>query len=297
MSAMGTSKGRILVVEDEAVIRQSIEIVLTQNGFEVVQAANGKEALEQHAQRRCDLLLVDKNLPGVSGLEVVRSLRAAGDAVPVVMMTGYGSVETAIDALHLRISAYIEKPFEDIFALPGLLEQAFERQRAVTHPTVALGHFKRAQAALEAARLQRPAPADDKPAAAESASPGLAILVVGPAGGECEAVTRWVTSSDDRVEHRSKAASALEDLPALLPDLVIVDAWVTSPDVFGFVEQTHARSAHAVCVVVTDKPKLETITRLIRLDVRAILEKPVDARQVQERLEPIIKQLRREVRT
>lgn len=100
----------ILVVDDEGAIRYSISRTLQRVGYQVSQAANGEQALESLQQDSFDVVLADIRMPGLTGTEMLRRIREhASDAI-VILMTGYASLETAIEALRLGASDYLIKP-------------------------------------------------------------------------------------------------------------------------------------------------------------------------------------------
>ncbi|MBD3221519.1 response regulator [bacterium] len=103
---------RILVVDDEATIRMSLVEALTAEGFEVDDAETGEEALAQCHGEAYDLLVTDLKLPGISGLEVLEALRNQGSELPVILMTAYGDVNSAVSAMRLGAYNYINKPFK-----------------------------------------------------------------------------------------------------------------------------------------------------------------------------------------
>ena len=100
----------VLVVDDEGAIRYSISRTLQRVGYQVSQAADGEQALESLRQDNFDVVLADIRMPGLTGTELLRRIRDdASDAI-VILMTGYASLETAIDALRLGASDYLIKP-------------------------------------------------------------------------------------------------------------------------------------------------------------------------------------------
>ena len=103
---------RILIVDDEATIRASLQESLAADGHEVETADTGEEALARCHNREYDLVITDLRLPGVSGLEIMQALRNQGNATPVIMMTAYGDVDSAIDAMKLGAYDYVKKPFK-----------------------------------------------------------------------------------------------------------------------------------------------------------------------------------------
>ena len=102
---------RILVVDDDLSFRRLLEVILTKDGHEVVLAKDGPEGLDLHEQKRADLIVLDLIMPDVHGFEVLRTLRAAGDKVPVLV---YSSQEGDLDRLQgflLGADDYAVKPF------------------------------------------------------------------------------------------------------------------------------------------------------------------------------------------
>ena len=103
---------RILVVDDEPHVVQIFQDLLAQRGYEVVSSTNGDDAILKVTNESFDLVLTDINLPGVDGLEVVRAAKAADKDTCVILITGYASTTTAIDALRQGAYDYITKPFD-----------------------------------------------------------------------------------------------------------------------------------------------------------------------------------------
>ncbi|MBA2078755.1 MAG: DNA-binding response regulator [Rhodanobacter sp. 68-29] len=103
---------RILVVDNEAKMRRILELSLRNMGHEVLQAGEGEEALRLLERESCDLVLTDLRMPRMDGIELLKALRARGDDVPVIMLTAYGTIETAVSAMKLGAADYIIRPFE-----------------------------------------------------------------------------------------------------------------------------------------------------------------------------------------
>lgn len=104
------SKGKILVVDDEASIRQIVEARLKMAGYEVVTANDGQEALEQAMAEQPDLIVLDIMMPRIDGLQVCRELRK-NMVTPIIMLTAKGDVSDRITALELGADDYVVKPF------------------------------------------------------------------------------------------------------------------------------------------------------------------------------------------
>jgi CheY-like chemotaxis protein len=101
---------RVLVVDDDPVIGESFDRVLTPRGYAVIHAANGEQALERLAAEDYDLVYTDIKMPGLSGIEVARRVRASRPWLPVVIVTGYGSAENQARAREIGVAGFLDKP-------------------------------------------------------------------------------------------------------------------------------------------------------------------------------------------
>lgn len=122
---MGNTK--ILVVDDELIMRKSLGDWLERDGHKVETAVNGEEALERCKDTRFDILLVDIKMEGMSGLDVLKQIKESDPDVEVVMITAYGSISTAIEAMKNGAYDYLLKPF-DPNELGVLIERIIEHQ-------------------------------------------------------------------------------------------------------------------------------------------------------------------------
>lgn len=120
------SSGSLLVIDDEPGIRESLALLLQDEGFDVSTAATGEAGLRSLAQKPFDLVLLDVALPDKSGLEVLREIRASDPHLAVVMITAYGSVENAVAAMRGGATNYITKPWDNeklLAEIRGLVRQ------------------------------------------------------------------------------------------------------------------------------------------------------------------------------
>lgn len=102
----------VLVIEDEPKIARLLELELQYEGYQVGKAGSGTEGLEKYAEGQWDLILLDVMLPGLSGIEVLRRVRAKDATVPIIMLTAKDSVEDKVSGLDLGANDYITKPFQ-----------------------------------------------------------------------------------------------------------------------------------------------------------------------------------------
>ena len=103
---------RILVVVDEVKMRRLLEMALKNMGHDVVQAADGAEAMACFDEAPFDLVMTDLNMPRMDGMQLLRNLRERGEEVPVIVLTAFGTIETAVEAMKLGAADYIIRPFE-----------------------------------------------------------------------------------------------------------------------------------------------------------------------------------------
>ncbi len=102
---------RILVVDDEESIRDLLRLVLTGEGYSVVTVNDGEEAIEHLEAQRFDLVITDLVMPVVNGVEVLRAAKRIDPNYPVIVITGYPSVETVTELVRLGAGDYLTKPF------------------------------------------------------------------------------------------------------------------------------------------------------------------------------------------
>lgn len=106
-------RAKILVVDDEPVMLDVLSKLLKDDGFEVETASKGKEAVEKIKSNTYQLLIQDIQLPDISGLDVLKQVRTVNEDIPVIMVTAYGSIDTAIQAMKLGAREYLTKPFDN----------------------------------------------------------------------------------------------------------------------------------------------------------------------------------------
>ena len=115
-------KARILVVDDEPAIRDTMRMILEYEGHEVLVAGSGQEGLAVAERESPDLVFLDIKMPGADGLEVLSRLRAANEAIPVVMVSAHGTAATALEAGRLGAFRFIEKPLSKDYILDAVRE-------------------------------------------------------------------------------------------------------------------------------------------------------------------------------
>lgn len=119
---------KILIADDEAVVRDSLEGILTKGGnYEVDSCADGEECIKKTKENLYDLLLLDLEMPKLDGYEVLKQVRAMYPDLPVVFITGTGKAQKVMQSIaQYKLNAFIEKPFtpEKVLEIVGRLLQA-----------------------------------------------------------------------------------------------------------------------------------------------------------------------------
>ena len=190
---------KALIADDDHKVRTTAAEVLTTEGFEVVLAANGEEALELFSAASPDVVIVDLKMPGCGGLEVLRRVKAKAPEVPVILITGYGEVKTAVEAMRSGAYDFLAKPFmlEDFVAtvvraleraeLLGELESLRRRVAAATALTDLMGRSATISAVIEQAQ--------------QAARANVTVLLTGETGTGKELLARAIHQASARASH------------------------------------------------------------------------------------------------
>jgi two-component system response regulator AtoC len=125
---------RLLIVDDDASLRRVLQILARKIGLDGVPASGADEALASFRAERSDLVITDLKMPGKDGIEFLRELRKIDMEVPVIVLTGHGTVATALEAMKLGAADYLQKPF-DVDALEVVIRRALLSSAARTRPS------------------------------------------------------------------------------------------------------------------------------------------------------------------
>jgi two-component system nitrogen regulation response regulator NtrX len=188
---------RILVIDDEPAIRDTMRMILEYEGHDVLLAASGQEGLTVAERERPDLVFVDVKMPGLDGLEVLGRLRAQNDSLPVVIVSAHGTAATALEAGRLGAFRFIEKPLSKDYVIDAVREG------------LELGALKHENRNLRTALEGRHQLVGESPALTRifdqmrRAAPSQAtVLVLGESGVGKELVARGIHRSSLRARER-----------------------------------------------------------------------------------------------
>ena len=207
-------KGRVLVIDDEADIRESLETLLGMEGYSVDLAQNATEGLHKLEARGYDLVLLDLMMPDRSGMEVLREVRERDRETPIAMITAYGSVEAAVNALKSGATDYFSKPWDNE-KLVIEIERMIQQRRLEYENT----HLKRALKQRYSfpniiGKSDRMVKMLDL--VAQVASSRSTILITGDTGTGKELVAKAIHANSPRADHLFVAVNSGSLPPELL---------------------------------------------------------------------------------
>ncbi|HWE24392.1 MAG TPA: response regulator [Myxococcales bacterium] len=131
----------VLVVDDEPIVLQVFSRFLSEKGLRTRTAASAEEALAVLEEGGIACVLADKNMPGMDGMEMLRRVREAQPHCAFIVMTGYASTESAIEALRLGAVDYLQKPFDDLDVVAQRIEEAIEQVRTEIERSTAMARL------------------------------------------------------------------------------------------------------------------------------------------------------------
>lgn len=183
------TRSRVLVVDDDRTFRLSTAALLRQDGHEVMQAEDGTAAVAILKKEHFDLILLDLRMPGLDGIGIVEVLRTWGTDTPILMISGFGTVDTAVDALHTGADDFLTKPVEpDVLSarVEALISRRPMSTKTGDEPGSIIGRSSAIRSVLEV--VERVAPTD------------ATVLVIGETGTGKELVARAIHEQSDRAD-------------------------------------------------------------------------------------------------
>ena len=184
---------RILVIDDERAIRNTLQEILEHEGYKVELAENGEEGLEKFSSQNFDVVLCDIKMPKMDGLDVLMKMREKNDAVPVIMVSGHGNIETAVDCVKKGAYDFIAKP-PDLNRLLITLRNACDKNTLVAEKKVLMRKVSGVQEIIgQSEAICKIKEAIDKIAPTEAR-----VLITGSNGVGKELVARWLHEKSAR---------------------------------------------------------------------------------------------------
>ncbi len=235
-------RAKILVVDDEANVLLTVVAILQQEGYDVDSARGGADALEAIRGRHYDLVLTDLKMPGIDGLRVLEEVRKISPSTVTVMMTGYGSVDSALEAVQRGAYEYLLKPTE-IADLKAAVRRSLERKRLSEIDTLY--------------RISRTVTSSLDPQTIASEVSDAVRQVLGVADA---CIINFASSGPETDDPRRRLLRHAEVLPRLErgevlsnPDSIpALDRWAAEREVQSYVFVPGLANAHLLCVLRAD---------------------------------------------
>lgn len=183
----------ILIIDDEKAIRKTLGEILSYEGYKIEEAMDGEEGLKKFKEKPFDVVLCDIKMPKIDGIEFLEKAREINTDVPIIMISGHGNIETAVEAVKKGAFDYISKP-PDLNRLLITIRNAMDKTSLVTETKVLKRKVSKVQEIIgDAAPIQRIKDTIEKVAPTEAR-----VLITGENGVGKELVARWLHEKSNR---------------------------------------------------------------------------------------------------
>ena len=220
----------ICIIDDDDQLRKSFDKLLCEEGYQVISAASGEAGIERIRERMPELVILDMRLPGMNGLETYKAIRQLDPKLPTIIMTAFGTTETAIETTKLGAYDYVLKPF-DIPEMLSVIAKALEAGKFMRSP-VAM-NARPDQTATEAIVGRSEAMQQVYKAIGRVASTDATVLIRGESGTGKELVARAVYQHSPRAER-----------PFLVINCVAIPETLLESELFGYEKGAFTGATH-----------------------------------------------------
>ncbi|MDA8423825.1 MAG: sigma-54 dependent transcriptional regulator [Nitrospiraceae bacterium] len=228
---MGLASAKVMIADDEKNIRELLRDELSPLVSHVVEVQNGSKALELIEKEEFDVLLLDMNMPGLDGIDVLKSIKSQEIPTEVIILTAHATVMTAVEAMKLGAYDYLMKPFK-IIELAPVIEKAYEKKKLRNENLLLKTQVKR-QWETRTLIAESPAMREVLETAAKVAGSAYPVLITGESGTGKELVARTI-----------HAASSRSDEPYVVINCGALPENMIESELFGY-EKGAFTGAHA----------------------------------------------------
>ncbi len=221
---------KILIIDDDDQLRKSFEKLLIEEGYHVRTAVSGESGIKTVESETVDLVIVDVRLPGINGLETFARIHELEPKLPVIVMTAFGTTETAIEATKLGAFDYVLKPF-DVPEMLTMIAKALEAGRFMRSPVDV--NISPDQASREAIIGHSPAMQEVYKAIGRVSATSATVLIRGESGTGKELVARAIYQHSDRA-----------DKPFLVINCVAIPETLLESELFGYEKGAFTGASH-----------------------------------------------------
>lgn len=183
----------ILIIDDEKAIRKTLQEILSFEGYKIEEAADGEEGLKKFREKNYDVVLCDIKMPKLDGIEFLQKAGETNSDIPIIMISGHGNIETAVEAVKKGAYDYISKP-PDLNRLLITIRNAMDKSSLVTETRTLKRKVSKVQEMIgESAPIMKIKETIDKVAPTEAR-----VLITGENGSGKELVARWIHEKSNR---------------------------------------------------------------------------------------------------
>src|SRR6478609_9381521 len=187
------NNSNILIIDDEKAIRKTLSEILSYEGYKIDEAADGEEGLKKLREKEFDVVLCDIKMPKVDGIEFLEKSKDINGDTPIIMISGHGTIETAVEAVKKGAYDYISKP-PDLNRLLITIRNAMDKSNLVSEAKVLKKKVNRVQEMIgHSAPIMKIRETIDKVAHTEAR-----VMITGDNGVGKELVARWIHEKSNR---------------------------------------------------------------------------------------------------
>src|SRR6195952_2528820 len=183
----------ILIIDDEKAIRKTLSEILSFEGYKIDEAVDGEEGLKKFSEKSYDVVLCDIKMPKIDGIEFLEKAKGINNDIPIIMISGHGNIDTAVEAVKKGAFDYISKP-PDLNRLLITLRNAVEKQNLVSETKVLKRKVSKVQPMIgESSSIEKIKDTIEKVAPTDAR-----VLITGENGVGKELVARWIHEKSNR---------------------------------------------------------------------------------------------------